>query len=74
MDAEIIEKVLALEATVAEFKEQLEGLFASKPSAEVICMKEAAARLGISRHTMRRRALADPSLGRKIGGRWQFPA
>lgn len=72
MDTEIIaQKVRALEAMFTELKEQF-AMLAPKPSAEVICMKEAAARLGISRHTMRRRALADPSLGQKVGGRWQF--
>lgn len=74
MDAEIIEKVLALEAEVAELKAWRDGRDAPKSPGEVVCMKEAAARLGVSRHTMRRRALADLSLGRKIGGRWQFPA
>jgi hypothetical protein len=75
MDPEIVdEKFAALEATVARLEEQLAGLLSPKSSLEVVCMKRAAARLGISRHTLRRRALADPSLGRKVGGRWQFPA
>jgi hypothetical protein len=74
MDAETIEKFAAIEATVAELKTQLACLIAPKPKGKVIAMKEAAYRLGISRHTLRRRAMADPTLGRKIGGRWQFPA
>ena len=74
MDNETAEKIADLEATVADLKAQIAGLLAPKPRGEVICMKEAAFRLKVSRHTMRRRALADPSLGQKIGGRWQFPA
>ncbi len=71
MDAETVEKFRVLEAVIAHLEEQLAAIM-PKPSAEVICMKEAAARLGISRHTLRRRVLADPTLGEKIGGRWQF--
>jgi hypothetical protein len=77
MDAETIEmKFAALEAVIARHEATVARLAAQlaapKPSAEVICMKEAAARLGVSRHTLRRRAKADPSLGQKVGGRWQF--
>ena len=71
MDAETAQKFTTLEAVIARLEEQLAAI-APKPCAEVICMKQAAARLGISRHTMRRRALADPSLGKKIGGRWHM--
>jgi hypothetical protein len=69
MDNETRLKFAALEVTIADLKTQL-ATIAPKPPGEVLCMKEAAARRGISRHTMRRRALADPSLGRKVGGRW----
>jgi hypothetical protein len=74
MDAETAARFAAQEAKIADLARQLDELLAPKPPGEVICMKEAAARLGVSRHTLRRRALADPSLGQKIGGRWQFPA
>jgi hypothetical protein len=69
MDAETAGKFAALETVIARLEEQLAAI-APKPPGEVVCMKEAAARHGVSRHTMRRRALADPSLGQKIGGRW----
>jgi len=59
---------------ITRLEAQLAGLFAPKSPGKVLCMKEAAARRGVSRHTLRRRALADPNLGQKIGGRWQFPA
>jgi len=71
MDAETTQKFAALEATVARLTEQLAAI-APKPPGSVICMKAAAGRLGVSRHTLRRRALKDPSLGQKIGGRWVF--
>lgn len=75
MDNETRQKIAELEVVIAEFKLQLADLAPStKPPGRVISMKQAAARLGCSRHTMRRRVLADPSLGQKIGGRWQFPA
>jgi hypothetical protein len=69
MDAETAQKFAAIEAMVARLESQLAAI-APKSPGEIICMKEAAARLCVSRHTMRRRALADPSLGKKIGGRW----
>jgi hypothetical protein len=69
MDPETRNKFLALEDVVAGLQARLDAI-APKQTGSVINMKQAAARLGISRHTMRRRALADPSLGRKIGGRW----
>jgi hypothetical protein len=58
MDAEIASKFAVLEATIARLEIQLAGLLAPKLSGDVVCMKEAAARLGISRHTMRRRAFS----------------
>jgi hypothetical protein len=71
MDDETAQKFADLESAVRNLQSQL-ATIAPKSPGKVICMKEAAARLGISRHTMRRRVLADPTLGEKIGGRWQF--
>lgn len=66
MDAETIEKFLALEATVAELKEQLAGRAAP---GKVIMLKQVAPDLGISVETLRRRILHDPAW-EKRAGRW----
>jgi hypothetical protein len=74
MDAETAARFAAQEARISDLARQLDAVLNPPPQGKVLCMKEAAARLGVSRHTMRRRALADPSLGHKRGGVWEIDA
>lgn len=54
MDDDAAQKFAALERVVLELQAQLATL-APKSPGRLICMKEAAARSGFSRHTLRRR-------------------
>jgi hypothetical protein len=67
-------RLVALEQVVRDLQDQLDALKPSRRAASVICLKEAVARSGWSRHTLVRRALTDPSLGSKRGGVWEIDA
>lgn len=77
MDDETKAAFAAMEALIAAQTTELTGvkaeLAALKPRAEqenTISLNAYAARIGFSRESARRRLLADPRLGQKIGGRW----
>jgi hypothetical protein len=70
MDRETAAKFEAVQERLDVLQQQLDELRAPRPTGQTICLKEAAARSGYSTETVRRRLIADPSLGQKRGGRW----
>jgi hypothetical protein len=64
------EKLAAPEERIKALQAQLDAM--NPPKGEFICLEEAAHRRGMTYETMRRKAAAFG--GRKVGGRWQFPA
>ena len=83
MDAETRLQIEALQrenaeksTKLAEMDARLDALWAVlyPPAENIVSLKEAAARLGISTEAARRRALRNPAIAQKIGGRWAFKA
>jgi hypothetical protein len=71
VDDETIAAFAAMEARIVALMNELATL---KPRAEqenTITLVQYAKRIGFSRESARRRLLADPRLGQKIGGRWR---
>ncbi|MGO9236671.1 MAG: hypothetical protein ACLP4V_22325 [Methylocella sp.] len=64
MDEETKRALDALKAEIAALKARHEP-------ENTISLNAYAARIGFSRESARRRLLADPKLGAKVGGRWR---
>jgi len=60
-DDALFVRFAALEQVMRDLQAQLDALKPHPPIGETICLKEKVARSGWSRHTLVRRALADPS-------------
>jgi hypothetical protein len=61
MDDNTLARLAALEQVVCSLQAPLDTTLGPRPAGQTICLKEAAARSGVSRATMRCRALADNS-------------
>jgi hypothetical protein len=70
LDAETAARFAAIEREVEALRRRLEGR-ARKP---IYTLKAAALDTGMSDETIRRWALEDATLGRKIGGQWEIDA
>jgi len=71
MDEEAAARLAAQDARIAALATELAAMKRRAEQENTISLNEYARRIDFSRESARRRLLADPKLGTKIGGRWR---